>query len=161
VNEIGEMGIDDQLMRQLEFDVWELVNGCICCTLSADLVSTLQKLDADYDVELVIVEASGAADPANVLSAMPYYRGAPLASIRCLVLIDPLRLADLIEVLTPLITSQIKQADIILVSKADLASVEEIAFAQDTVAALNAQARVFAASVKSGLDSSLIAEILP
>ena len=40
VNEIGEIGIDNQLMRQLDLDVWELFNGCICCTLTADLVST-------------------------------------------------------------------------------------------------------------------------
>ncbi|MCL5952374.1 MAG: cobalamin biosynthesis protein CobW, partial [Chloroflexi bacterium] len=46
VNEIGEIGIDNQLMRQLDLNVWELVAGCICCTLSADLVTTLQKLDA-------------------------------------------------------------------------------------------------------------------
>jgi G3E family GTPase len=46
VNEIGEIGIDDQLMRRLDLDVWELTNGCICCTLTADLITTLQKLDA-------------------------------------------------------------------------------------------------------------------
>jgi uroporphyrinogen-III decarboxylase len=46
VNEIGEVGIDNQLMRRLDLNVWELLGGCICCTLSADLVSTLQELPA-------------------------------------------------------------------------------------------------------------------
>ena len=87
VNEIGEIGIDNQLMRQLDLNVWELLAGCICCTLSSDLVTTLQKLDADYAPtygvpDLVIVEPSGAADPRNVLTALPYYRGRPLASVR-------------------------------------------------------------------------------
>jgi G3E family GTPase len=77
VNEIGEIGIDNQLMRQLDLNVWELLAGCICCTLSGDLVATLQKLDADYAPDLVIVEPSGAADPRNVLTALPYYRGRP------------------------------------------------------------------------------------
>jgi len=37
VNEIGEVGIDDQLLRQLGLNVWEMVNGCICCTLAAEV----------------------------------------------------------------------------------------------------------------------------
>jgi hypothetical protein len=69
VNEIGEIGIDNQLMRQLDLNVWELLAGCICCTLSGDLVTTLQKLDADYAPDLVIVEPSGAHPGRNVLTA--------------------------------------------------------------------------------------------
>ena len=111
VNEIGEIGIDNQLMRQLDLDVWELFNGCICCTLTADLVTTLQKLDADYAPDLVIVEPSGAADPRNLLNALPYYRGRPLDGIRWVTVLDPLRLPMLLEVLEPLITAGIRQAD--------------------------------------------------
>ena len=66
VNEIGEVGIDNQLMRQLDMNVWELLGGCICCTLSADLVSTLEQLDREYAPELVIIEPSGAADPRSI-----------------------------------------------------------------------------------------------
>ena len=62
-------------MRQLDLNVWELVAGCICCTLSGDLVATLQKLDSDYAPDLVIVEASGAADPHSVVGVLPYYQG--------------------------------------------------------------------------------------
>ena len=125
VNEIGEIGIDNQLMRQLDLNVWELVAGCICCTLSGDLVAILQTLDSDYAADLVIVEASGAADPRNVLSALPYYRGRSLSSVRTVAVVDPLRLPMLIEVMTPLITSQIQHADLILVSKYDLATSED------------------------------------
>ncbi len=79
VNEIGEIGIDNQLMRKLDLNVWELIVGCICCTLTGDLVTTLQKLDTAHAPDLVIVEPSGAANPRNVLSALPYYRGRPLS----------------------------------------------------------------------------------
>ncbi len=129
VNEIGEVGIDDQLMRQLDLNVWELLNGCICCTLSAEMVTTLQKLDAEYSPDLVIVEPSGAADPNSILSALPYYHGTPLESVQTFTVIDPLRLDMLIEVMTPLIVSQIQHADVILVSKCDLATPEEIQYA--------------------------------
>jgi G3E family GTPase len=161
VNEIGEIGIDNQLMKQLDLNVWELLNGCICCTLSADLVSTLQTLDADYAPDLVIIEPSGAADPRSILSALPYYRGQPLQAIRTVTIVDPLRLAVLMEVLTPLVTSQIQNADLILVSKADLASPEELEFADQTARSINPQARVLHTGPQAGRDPATLAEILP
>ena len=142
VNEIGEVGIDNQLMRQLDLNVWELLNGCICCTLSADLVSTLQQLDTDYSPDLVIVEPSGAADPRSILSALPYYRGRPLESLRTISVLDPQRLEMLIEVMTPLITSQIRHADVVLVSKCDLARPEEVALAHQAAQQHNPTADV-------------------
>jgi G3E family GTPase len=159
VNEIGEIGIDNQLMRQLELDVWELLNGCICCTLSSDLVSTLQKLDASYSPDLVIVEASGAANPSNVLSALPYYHGKNLQSVRTISILDPLRLQMLIEVMTPLITSQIQYADLIIVNKTDLASPDEVAFACRTAREINHKAWIRCANTQQRLDPALITEL--
>ena len=146
VNEIGEIGIDNQLMRQLGLNVWELVAGCICCTLSGDLVATLQTLDSDYAADLVIVEASGAADPKSILGALPYYRGRSLSSVRTAAVLDPLRLPMLIEVMTPLITSQIQHADLIIVSKTDLATSDQIDFACRTARKINPTARIVSAA---------------
>ena len=70
VNEIGEIGIDDQVFRQLDFDVWELLSGCICCSLTGDLLQTLNKLDSQYDIDLVIVEPSGAANPRQLIATL-------------------------------------------------------------------------------------------
>ncbi len=161
VNEIGEIGIDNQLMRQLDLDVWELFNGCICCTLTADLVTTLQKLDADYAPDLVIVEPSGAADPRSLLNALPYYRGRPLEGTRWITVLDPLRLRMLLDVLEPLITAGIRQADYLLISKADLASPEEIAAAATAAREINPVAPLFAVALSNGLDAALAAELLP
>ncbi len=161
VNEIGEIGIDDRLMRQLDLNVWELVNGCICCTLAGDLVTTLQKLDADYAPDLVMVEPSGAADPKNILSALPYYRGRPLDGLYTATIVDPLRVEMLVEVLTPLITSQIRHADLILISKRDLASPAEIAAARQAAQEHNPAAKVMTIDAQHHLEPEVIAELVP
>ncbi len=161
VNEIGEIGIDNQLMRQLSLNVWELVAGCICCTLSGDLVATLQTLDSDYAPDLVVVEASGAAEPRNVLSALPYYRGRPLSSVRTVSLLDPLRLSMLIEVMAPLITSQIQHADLIIISKTDLATSDQIDHARRTAREINPTARIVTAAARGHLGAELISAFLP
>jgi len=161
VNEIGEIGIDNQLMRQLDLNVWELLAGCICCTLSGDLVATLQKLDADYAPDLVIVEPSGAADPRNVLTALPYYRGRPLASVRTVSVLDPLRLPMLIDVLTPLITSQIRHADLVIVSKSDIASSDQVTFARQTAQEINPAAKIVCAHARERIEPDLIYDLVP
>ncbi len=162
VNEIGEIGVDDQVLRQYDLDIFELVSGCICCTLSADLVSTLQKLDSDYSVDLVIVEASGAANPKGMLTALPYYRGRPLEEIRTLTLLDPTRLEMLMDVLTPLISSQVEHAQVILVNKTDVASPEQVEHAREVVVELNPAATLLCASAKAAPDGAALArEILP
>jgi G3E family GTPase len=160
VNEIGEVGIDNQLMRQLDLNVWELLNGCICCTLSTDLVTTLQKLDTDYAPNLVIIEPSGAADPRSILSALPYYRGTPLESLRSISVLDPLRLEMLIAVMTPLITSQIQHADLVLISKCDAAKPEELELAHRAAQEHNPAATVLDFSLDTPVDT-LVTEMAP
>ena len=142
VNEIGEIGIDNQLMKQLDMNVWELLGGCICCTLSADLVKTLEQLERDYGPELVIIEPSGAADPRSILMALPFYKGTPLESQVSVAVMDPLRLEMFYEVMSPLITSQMKNADIILVSKCDLAAPEQIEYAHSLAGKHQPQAAI-------------------
>ena len=160
VNEIGEIGIDDQLLRQLALNVWELTSGCICCTLAGDLVNTLQLLDNDYQPDLVLLEPSGVAEPGNILKMLAYYRGRPLTSVCSVTLIDPLRVRMLYEVLTPLITAQIQRADVLLVTKTDVASAEETAQAREIAGELNSAAKLFCVSANETIAPELIAELL-
>lgn len=160
VNEIGEVGIDNQLMHQLDLNVRELLNGCICCTLSADLVTTLHQLEADYSPDLVIIEPSGAADPRSILSAMPYYKGTPFESFETISVLDPLRIEILLEVMTPLVSSQIQHANLVLISKCDQATPEEIEHARQAAAEYNPEAKVLEFKLDTSLDT-LLKEVAP
>jgi G3E family GTPase len=161
VNEIGEIGIDGQLMRRLDLNVWELFDGCICCTLAADLVPALEVLDRDYHADLVLLEPSGAADPGNVLRALPYYKGRTLASISSVCVLDSLRLSELYEVITPLICSQITHARLLLVNKADLATPEQVAEACRIATEVNPGASLEVISARQSLSFQLLRKLLP
>jgi G3E family GTPase len=161
VNEIGEMGIDDQMMRRLDLNVYELLNGCICCTLAADLAITLQNLETDYSPDLVLLEPSGVADPRNVLGALKHYRGRPLESFRCAVLLDPLRLPMLMEILTPLMTSLIQQAHLVIINKSDVASKKELADAKRIAGEIHPEVKTLCISATNNPDPALLSELLP
>jgi G3E family GTPase len=69
VNEYGEVGIDGELIIADDNAVIEIRNGCICCTVRADLIQGVKALLASEDIRLdrLIIETSGLADPAPVL----------------------------------------------------------------------------------------------
>ena len=136
VNEVGEVGIDGDVLRMGDLQVKEITAGCICCQIGVDLVRTLWELEELFRPDLVIIEASGIATPAGVLDALRRYPARTVTSIETITVVDPLRFEALYEVLTPLIESQIIGADRVVVMKADQATPEEVEAALRTVAAL-------------------------
>ena len=68
VNEIGEIGIDGELIVSAGDGMMELSNGCICCSINNDLVDTIfQVLERREPVDYVIVETTGLADPLPII----------------------------------------------------------------------------------------------
>lgn len=160
VNEIGQIGIDDQFMKRLGFSVWEVLGGCICCTLAGDLVRTLQELEGNYAPDVVIVEPSGAADPRNLFGPLGTTRIQFLTSTRRIALLDPLRMDMLMTVLEPLVTSAMRQADLILINKADMASPEQIEWTRSVAADTNPAPGIMVISAKDDLEPHVLSEIL-
>lgn len=73
VNEMGELGIDGDLIVSAEEEIIEMANGCVCCTLSVrnDLATTIRKLLARPEPpDYVVIETSGVADPVPVTQAL-------------------------------------------------------------------------------------------
>jgi G3E family GTPase len=68
VNEFGEIGIDNQLVISTDEEIFEMNNGCICCTVRGDLVRIISKLMHRRDkFDHLIIETTGLADPAPVI----------------------------------------------------------------------------------------------
>ena len=120
VNDVGNIGIDSQLMRKLSTDVYELFGGCICCQLGNDLLGLLEKIINQYTVDFVLMEASGVAEPDNIVETIKAY-GSQSLPIKVITVADAMRWFNLRKALTPLLKTQISTADLILVNKIDKA----------------------------------------
>jgi G3E family GTPase len=136
VNEIGDVGIDGEVMRLADMEVVEITGGCICCQIGVDLVRALRDLEHEFAPDLVIVEATGIATPEGVLDSIRRYPPKTLASLETVSVVDAVRFEALHEVLTPLIESQIQGADYVVLSKADEATGAELAIARDAIGVL-------------------------
>lgn len=75
-NEFGEIGIDNELVISAEDGIFEMSNGCLCCTLNDELVETLHKLlTGDYKFDHLLVETTGIAEPDGIAAAFVKHPG--------------------------------------------------------------------------------------
>ncbi len=66
-NEFGEVGVDNQLVIQSDEEIFEMNNGCICCTVRGDLLRILGRLMKRKDrLDAILIETTGLANPAPV-----------------------------------------------------------------------------------------------
>jgi len=144
VNEFGEIGIDNDLIVESDEEIYEMNNGCVCCTVRGDLIRTVEGLmrrPGRFDA--ILVETTGLADPAPV--AQTFFMDDDVRSKTRLdavvALVDakhlPLRLKDSREA-----EDQIAFADVVVLNKTDLVTPEELRQVEATIRAINPTARI-------------------
>jgi G3E family GTPase len=136
VNDFGAINIDAELIIGAADGVVSLSNGCICCSLEGDLLRTLASLlRRDPRPELIVIETSGVADPTDIVRNLMdpvIWREAPLETVLCVVdATTPIAMLD-----DALLRSQMRAADVVALSKVDLATAEQRTQVRDAVRAL-------------------------
>jgi G3E family GTPase len=144
VNEFGEIGIDNELIVNADEEVFEMNNGCICCTVRGDLVRIIDGLmrrKGKFDA--IIVETTGLADPAPVAQTffMDEAVGAKTKLDAVVTVADALWLKDRLKD-APEAKNQIAFADVILINKADLVSPADLDELEARIRAINPYAKV-------------------
>ena len=149
-NEIGEVGVDGGYVREQGLPVQEIFGGCICCTLQIGLVQTLEKLTATYSPDWVLLEPTGLASPGDILGLLVDHVD-DLDVLRVLTVVDAARWPMLLEVVEPLVTAQLRSADVVAVNKADEVDAETLEAVMASVRDLAGDdARVLAVSAAKG-----------
>jgi G3E family GTPase len=139
VNEFGEIGIDNDLVVNADEEVFEMNNGCICCTVRGDLVRIIDGLmrrKGKFDA--IIVETTGLADPAPVAQTffMDENVGAKTKLDAVVTVADAKWLKDRLKD-APEAKNQIAFADVIVVNKTDLVSDDELRDVEGHIRAIN------------------------
>lgn len=138
-NEIGAAGIDDKVLGQAGYEVRSLLSGCICCTLSTDLASTLGEIAQSYDPDYVIFEPSGVAFPDRIIGTIRSFV-APVEWITQVTVVDAKRWKRLMAVTPELAAAQVQNADTLLLNKCDLVSAGELEQVEQALRRINARA---------------------
>lgn len=144
VNEFGEIGIDNDLIIGADEEVFEMNNGCVCCTVRGDLVRILDglmKRKGKFDA--IIVETTGLADPAPVAQTFfvdeDVQANARLDAV--VTVADAKWLSERLKD-APEAKNQIAFADVIVLNKTDLVSKPELREVEARIRAINPYARL-------------------
>src|SRR4249920_269180 len=144
VNEFGEIGIDNDLIIGADEEVFEMNNGCVCCTVRGDLVRILDglmKRKGKFDA--IIVETTGLADPAPVAQTFfvdeDVQKNARLDAV--VTVADAKWLSDRLKD-APEAKNQIAFADVIVLNKTDLVSKPELAEVEARIRGINPYAKL-------------------
>lgn len=159
VNDVGEIGIDGQLMRRLGADVYEIFGGCICCQLGNDLVKLLKEVTPQYNVDLILMEASGVAEPAKIVDTVKRYGPQGLKD-RVLALVDATRWLKIRPMLEPLLTAQVLAADLILVNKIDIAPYDRVEAVVCDIQGLKPSGKIVTLAASREEDVAKVAEVI-
>ena len=143
VNEFGDINIDTQLLMDVNENMLELSNGCICCTINEGLVDAVyQVLESDKKVDYLIIETTGVADPLPIILTFLS------TELKDLTYLDSvLTLVDS-ENFTPdhfdseAALKQIAYGDIILLNKTDLVSEDRVDYLESYIKTVNKGARI-------------------
>ncbi|MCG8310606.1 MAG: GTP-binding protein [Cytophagales bacterium] len=146
-NEFGDVPIDQELVVNAKDGIFEMANGCICCSLNAELGELLQKLTSDdYDFNHLIIETTGIAEPDGIASAFIGRRRSSK-----FILDATICLADSHDITQNLkergeAHKQISFADVVVLNKIDLVSQDELDAVRIAITTQNAEASVFQCS---------------
>lgn len=154
-NEFGEISIDSDLIVKTDGAVFELKNGCVCCSLNGELVDTLnQLLEREETMDHLLIETTGIADPGPValsfLTEMDVQETFRLDAV--VALVDVQFIERQLET-QPEAGKQIALADVVLLNKTDQAEPYTIDTARNIIKRINPQAQI--ASCKHGLAEGL------
>jgi len=157
-NEFGEVGVDNQLVISSDEELFEMNNGCICCSVRGDLIRILGRLLKRKDkLDGILIETTGLANPAPV--AQTFFTDDEMRSAFRLDAI--ITVVDAKHVSTHLdqgdeSVKQIGFADRIVLNKTDLVSADELSALEARIKSINAVAKVF----KTNNCAILIADVL-
>jgi G3E family GTPase len=147
VNELGDVGIDHELVVATSDSMVELSNGCICCSINGELQEAVHRvLERPEPIDLIVVETTGLADPLPV--ALTFLAG----DLR-----DRLRLDSIITLIdaehfsataleSPIARAQVVYGDILLLNKADLVDEQRLNAVEAELRAIKTDARILRSS---------------
>ncbi|MBO7205615.1 MAG: GTPase, partial [Candidatus Methanomethylophilaceae archaeon] len=130
VNEMGDIGVDGATLMSEGYNTTELPDGCVCCSLSAELQIAIRNIRRDIQPEIMLIEPTGLAIPAKIIEAIeeiPDF-GDYVADI--IGVVDPVRFRLFVTKKGKFMAEQLEGSSTIMMNKIDVAPDVEIEFTE-------------------------------
>ena len=156
-NEIGELSIDDKLIKGSGFEVRSLFSGCVCCSMAGELPVTIHTIEKEIHPDWLLMEATGLAFPDSIRDNIEFSLG---ITCRICSLADAERWDRIIQAMNELVSDQIASADVVLINKIDLVDEETLKRVEESVRNINSKAYVSPMCAGNEIPEGIFEEVL-
>jgi len=156
-NEIGEVGIDDRVLKNEGYKVQGMFSGCVCCTMSGELVVNISNIRKNLNPDYIIMEATGVAFPSSIKEMLV---GSLNLDCKICCITDAKRWKRLLIPMGSMIKDQLDGADIILINKIDIVDKETLNAVDESLRTFNDKAKRFHVSAMQKIDDSIWSELI-
>ena len=160
VNDFGKIGIDGAVMKKYGLNVEEMPSGCICCSLGPDFLETVETVASNFAPDMILVEPTGIADPANIIDSMKMYRGPKVDPVRIFIVVDAVRFPLILKALPVPLNNQLKAADLIIINKIDESGPEAVQAVKTSLEELGIRKRTISVSAVTGENMDQVVEAM-
>lgn len=116
-NEYGEVGVDGDLLKNDGMNIWELTEGCVCCSMKANFATSILTIANSLDPEILIVEPTGVGMLSAVLQNIEKIKYDRIQILEPLTVVDPLCVDTCLKEYPEVFEDQIRNSKKILISK--------------------------------------------
>ena len=163
-NEYGQVGIDGQLLAEKEMpesgeedagklNIWELTEGCICCSMKSDFASSILTIANTIDPEYLIVEPTGVGMLSNVMSNIRLIQYERISLLSPITILDGNSFERYCRAFPDIYRDQIASAGCVLVSKMEGADRQTLEQLEQSIRQINPDAEIFTTHYSANPDS--------
>ncbi|MDR0791431.1 MAG: molybdopterin-guanine dinucleotide biosynthesis protein MobB [Methanomassiliicoccaceae archaeon] len=163
VNDVGHINVDQKVMSSHGLNVKEVAGGCICCEIQGTFTMTIMNLHMSYKPDIVLVEPSGVAIPWGLKQAVAEASknsGLDIVHSPIVTFVDCTALEEQMMFVGRLISTQIREADAIMINKTDMCTDDEIKKCAGIVLSVDVNANIMYGSAATGKGVSEMADLM-
>ncbi len=163
VNDVGHINVDQQVVRSKGMEVKEVAGGCICCEVQGTFSTTVMNLYMSYRPDIILVEPTGVAIPWGLKQAVEEATrksGIEISHAPICTFVDCYMLEEQLQFVGRLIETQIMEADLVFINKADICDERTVEGCMETIRSINPQVRTLVGSGRTGQGVAGMADII-
>jgi G3E family GTPase len=163
VNDVGHINVDQKVMSSHGLTVKEVAGGCICCEVQGTFTTTIMNIHLSYKPDIVLVEPSGVAIPWGLKQAVAdasKNSGLDIVHAPIVTFVDCTSIEEQMAIVARLISTQIREADAVMINKTDICTPEEIKKCTDIVLHAHPSAVIMYGSAATGKGVKEMADLV-
>ena len=151
-NEYGDVGLDGDILKEDRLKVWELTEGCICCSLKSDFASSILTIANTLSPEYLVVEPTGVGLLSSVMHNISKIEYEKIQLLEAITIVDVHCVKDYINKFEGIYVDQIKNAHLVILSKIEDATSKDITDAISIIQEINPNVHILSTSYQKQSD---------